>query len=191
MTLDQILHDEFVKPCQYHPEPNLSGQQNLLMALIADAMLHVTGQGSVWGHKDIPERKARLRYFSAVEALEWFLSNSEEPSSYLYCCEHLKLNPRLYRRKAECLFLRDWTPVDVQVSQQMLQHRKLKRWVQRSPSLERQGEPAWNVYVGMGRPVMGEDRGVCLGAFWSKAEALTAGDNALAKIAERQMKEAA
>jgi hypothetical protein len=103
-------------PIQLASDRNTEGDfvTNIHRALLNEAYDSLRGKalgldGVPWGLA-----RSRRRYLLAVEALTWFLSDSPDTFGFLAACESHHLIASRLRRRVSDLFLRDWTPVDLE-----------------------------------------------------------------------------
>lgn len=98
-----LFQPHLLLPSQVDRSVNLTGAQALLEAIIDDALKCVRGISTGLGRRNGSALKVAKRRV-AHDTLDWFLSDTELPYSFLYCCLHLKVDPRPFRAWAKCMF---------------------------------------------------------------------------------------
>jgi len=92
-------------PSQLLPMPPATPEKKLLLALLEDAVLCLTGKGKQGG-KLLPSdhgravQETRSRDLIAEEAARWIMSNNTAPFSFHFVCDHLGLNVHYFRTGA-------------------------------------------------------------------------------------------
>lgn len=176
-----MIQELLVRPCQFHESPPLSWSKKLLYAILWEAVEAVKGCTVVAGENG-QDNVQRRRYRKAVEALDWFLSDNDEPQpiSFIYLCSHLGLDPVVYRAKAQDLFLTKWTPIDLLVDGTVYYFTEAIH----DPFRAAHKQPAWRAWIT--RQAYGRAKKWACGWYWSRLLASTAAKNTVAKLKQEE-----